>query len=209
MVGARLLHELRGYSCSRVSVEDEKRKSLCCSRSFGRVLTDLGDVVGTVATHAARASEKLRAQGLAGRLQTILVETSRFANSPPPYSYSAQLTLTLATDDTLALTRAAQRGLERIWRPGRRYVKAGLVLDGLEQAGSGLQATLFDAAPRALERAKLIAALDALNGRYGAGAVKVGAAVPAPGKPVAWAMKRDAKSPAFTTNWGERWSVKC
>ena len=209
VVGARLLHELRGYSCSRVTVEDEKRKSLCCSRSFGKVLTDLGDVAGAVATHAARVGEKLRAQGLAARLLTVFVETSRFASMPPPYSYSAQLTLTLATDDTLALTRAAQRGLERLWRPGLRYVKAGVVLDGLERAGSGLHATLFDAAPRAPERAKLMAALDALNGRYGAGAVKVGAAVAAPGKPVAWAMKRDAKSPAFTTKWGELWGVKC
>ena len=116
----------------------------------------------------------------------------------------------MATDDTLTLTRAAQRGLERIWRPGLRYVKAGLLLDGLERAGSGPQATLFEESNRVVpERAKLMAALDALNGRYGAGAVKVGAAVAAPGKPEPWAMKRDAKSPAFTTKWGELWRVKC
>ncbi|MBU6122315.1 Y-family DNA polymerase [Hymenobacter siberiensis] len=209
VVGARLLHELRGISCSRVTVEDEARKSLCCSRSFGKVLTEFEDVVGAVATHAARASEKLRDQNLAAQLLTVFVETSRFAGTPPPYSYSSQLTLTMATDDTLTLTRAARRGLERIWRPGLRYVKAGVLLDGLERAGSGPQAMLFEEAKRIPERAKLMAALDALNGRYGAGAVKVGAAVAAPGKPEPWAMKRDAKSPAFTTKWVELWGVKC
>ena len=210
VVGARLLHELRGISCSRVTVEDEARKSLCCSRSFGKVLTELGDVAGAVATHAARAGEKLRGQDLAARLLTVFVETSRYAGTPPPYSFSTQLTLTVATDDTLTLTRAAQRGLERIWRPGLRYVKAGLLLDGLERAGSGPQATLFEESNRVVpERTKLMVALDALNGRYGAGAVKVGAAVAAPGKPEPWAMRRDAKSPAFTTKWGELWRVKC
>jgi hypothetical protein len=37
--------------------------------------------------------------------------------------------------------------------------------------------------------------LDALNGRYGAGAV------PALGTREPWAMRQDAKTPAFTTKW--------
>ncbi|GAA4033316.1 translesion error-prone DNA polymerase V subunit UmuC [Hymenobacter glaciei] len=209
VVGARLLHELRGFSCSGVVVEDEVRKSVCKSRSFGQVLSELEQVAGAVATHAARAGEILRHDGLAARLLTVTVETSRFANLPPPYSHSAQLTLPVATDDTLTLTKWAQRGLERIWRPGLRYVKAGVVLDGLERAGTNQQASLFGDLGASPARAKLMGALDALNGRYGAGAVKVAAAVPAPGTREPWAMRRDAKSPAFTTKWAELWRVRC
>lgn len=209
VVGARLLHELRGFSCAGVAVEDEARKSLACTRSFGQPLTELADLAGAVATHATRAAEKLRRQGLSARLLTVFVETSKYAGQPPPYSFSAQLTLPVATDDTLTLVQAAQRGLERIWRPGRRYVKAGVVLDGLERAGAGPQATLFGDVGPTPERAGLMRAVDALNGRYGAGAVKVASAVVAPGQPVAWAMRRGAKSPAFTTSWGELWGVKC
>jgi DNA polymerase V len=137
------------------------------------------------------------------------VETSRFANLPPPYSHSAQLTLPVATDDTLTLTKWARRGLERIWRPGLRYVKAGVVLDGLERAGAQQQASLFGDVGQSPARAKLMGTLDALNGRFGAGTVKVGATVPAPGMREPWGMRRDAKSPAFTTKWGELWQVKC
>src|SRR6476661_3891670 len=209
VVGARLLHELRGFSCSGVIVEDEVRKSVCKSRSFGQVLSDLEQVAGAVATHAARAGEVLRHDGLAAQLLTVFVETSRFANLPPPYSHSAQLTLPVATDDTLTLTKWARRGLERIWRPGLRYVKAGIVLDGLERAGSNQQASLFGNVDTSPNRDKLMGALDALNGRFGSGAVKVAAAVPAPGRAEAWSMKRDAKSPAFTTKWPELWQVKC
>jgi DNA polymerase V len=209
VVGARLLHELRGFSCASVAEEDEARKSLACTRSFGQPLTELAHVAGAVATHAARAAEKLRRQGLVARLLTVFVETNRFADAPPPYSFSAQLTLPVATDDTLVLTAWAQRGLERIWRPGLRYVKAGVVLDGLERAGAEQQASLFVDAARSPERAELMRALDTLNGRYGAGAVHVGATVVGPGQREPWAMRREAKSPAFTTKWGELWGVKC
>ena len=209
VVGARLLHELRGFSCAGVVVEDEARKSLACTRSFGQPLTELADLAGAVATHVTRAGEKLRRQGLSARLLTVFVEISKYAGPPPPYSFSSQLTLPVATDDTLTLGQAAQRGLERIWRPGRRYVKAGVVLDGLERAGAGPQATLFGDLGTSPERAGLMRALDALNGRYGTGTVKVAAAVAAPGQPTAWAMRRGAKSPAFTTSWGELWGVKC
>lgn len=209
VVGARLLHELRGFSCAGVVVEDEARKSLACTRSFGQPLMELAHLAGAVATHATRAGEKLRRQGLSARLLTVFVETSKYAGPPPPYSFSAQLTLPVATDDTLTLVQAAERGLERIWRPGRRYVKAGVVLDGLERAGAGPQATLFGDVGPTPERAGLMRALDALNGRYGAGTVKVAAAAAGPGQPAAWAMRREAKSPAFTTKWGELWGVKC
>ena len=209
VVGARLLHELRGFSCSRVTVEDEARKSLCCSRSFGQVLTELDQVAGAVASHATRAGEKLRQQNLVARILTVTIETSRFATSPPPYSFSTQLTLPVATDDTLELAGWARRALERVWRPGLRYVKAGLVLDGLERAGLNQQAALFADVARSPERVKLMGALDALNGRFGAGTVKVGAMAAAPGQREAWGMRREAKSPAFTTKWGELWGVRC
>lgn len=166
-------------------------------------------MAGAVATHAARAGEKLRAQGLAARMLTVFIETSRYANAPPPYSFSAQLTLPTATDDTLTLASWARRGLARLWRPGLRYVKAGLVLDGLERAGADQQASLFAAEARTPARAKLMGALDALNGRYGSGTVRVGAALAPPGQAEAWGMRRGAKSPAFTTKWGELWQVKC
>jgi DNA polymerase V len=209
VVGARLLHELRRFSCAGIVVEDEARKSLACTRSFGQPLTELADVAGAVAGHATRAGEKLRRQGLATRLVTVFVETSRFAGLPPPYSFSTQLTLPVVTDDTLTLAQVARKGLERIWRPGKRYVKAGVVLDGLERAGTGAQATLFGDVGTRPERTGLMRALDSLNGRFGSGTVKAASSVAGPGQGPAWAMRRDVKSPAFTTSWGELWSVRC
>ncbi|QJX47838.1 Y-family DNA polymerase [Hymenobacter taeanensis] len=209
VVGARLLLELRGVPCASVVVEDEARKSLACTRSFGQPLSELTDLAGAVATHVARAGEKLRQQGLAARLLTVFVETSRYAGPPPPYSFSTQLTLPVATDDTLVLAAWARRGLERIYRPGRRYVKAGVVLDGLERAGQQQQGSLFAPLAASPERAALMRTLDGLNSRYGKGTVRVGTMVAAPGQREAWAMRREAKSPAFTTSWQELWKVRC
>ena len=169
------------------------------------MLTRLEDVAGAVATHAARAGEKLRAQGMAARLLTVFIETSRYGNTPPPYSFSAQLTLPMATDDTLMLASWARRGLERIWRPGLRYVKAGIVLDGLERAGANQQASLFADAARVAGAGQADGgagcAERALRGGRGEG----GRGGDSAGQQEPWGMRRGAKSPAFTTKWGELW----
>ena len=128
VVGARLLHELRGFSCAGVVVEDEARKSLACTRSFGQPLTELADVAGAVANHAARVGEKLRRQVLEARLLTVFVETSKYAGLPPPYSYSAQLTLPVATDDTLTLVRGPTR-------PGAAVAAGPALREGWGSAG--------------------------------------------------------------------------
>lgn len=88
-------------------------------------------------------------------------------------------------------------------------MKAGVVLDGLERAGQAVQRSLFEVAAPTPQRAQLMRALDELNGRYGAGAVRVAAAVAGPGQPAPWAGRRDARSPAFTTSWRELWGVRC
>jgi DNA polymerase V len=72
------------------------------------------------------------------------------------------LSLDPAIADTLALIRASQAGLQRIWRDGYRYTKAGVMLTDL-QAAETVQATLFEAEAR-LRSEKLMAVLDGLNG---------------------------------------------
>lgn len=143
---------------------------MCCSRTFGRPLTNFPDVTGAVSAFASRAAEKLRRQGDAAHLLTVLLSKSRFGLEAPPYSASAVLTLPVATSDTLELVRFARAALKRLWQPGQRYTKAGVILDGLEPAGQA-QLSLFEAPLVSAKRARLMAELDALNRRFGKGTV--------------------------------------
>src|SRR5215472_17825894 len=60
VVGQRLLHELRGVSCLALEEIEPQRKSICCSRSFGRSVTELAELSEAVCSYLSRAAEKLR-----------------------------------------------------------------------------------------------------------------------------------------------------
>ena len=222
VVGARLVQELNGWPCAGLHHPSEdgtlSRQSISCSRTFGRPLAAFSDVLAAVAAFLSRAAEKLRRQGDMAHVLMVFIGKNRFApNVPPPYSASATLTLPSGpTADTMLLLAYARSLLARIWEPGVCYTKAGVVLDGLEPPGTGQQLTLFapataggggeELAPAA-QRPQLMATLDALNGRFGRGTVRLACAVPSPTPPAPagrgssspWAGKSQWCSPAFTT----------
>jgi DNA polymerase V len=220
VVGARLVQELRGLPCAGLHPSEDgslSRKSISCSRTFGRPLSGYSDVLGAVAAFLSRAAEKLRAQGDTAHVLTVYISKNRFAtNAAPPFSRSATLTLPAGpTADTTVLLGYARAMLNRLWEPGTTYQKAGVVLDGLEPPGTGQQLGLFDQAPAQVvvpnkptlltQRPGLMTTLDALNNRYGRGTVKVATALATDslamtenGRPP-WEGKAQWRSPAFTT----------
>ncbi|EPN12629.1 RulB protein [Pseudomonas syringae pv. actinidiae ICMP 19070] len=53
--------ELAGTACLELDEVEPPRQEICCSRMFGKRLTELGPIKEAVATYMMRASEKLRA----------------------------------------------------------------------------------------------------------------------------------------------------
>ena len=207
----RTAWELRGVPC--VAAEGATpRRSLVRSRSFGERTARLDLALEAVATHAARAAEKLRAEGLeAGALQVFLTTGG---HGPGPHRQgSAMLPFTHPTASTFTVVGLARQLLrschvaeDRAGRP-LRYLKVGVVLTELAPCGPA-QSDLFT--PRAAEHPALLAAVDRLNARFGRHTV----AVAAQGHPArlarietaetgtpAWAMRREHMSPRYTTAW--------
>ncbi|RFP63415.1 Y-family DNA polymerase [Hymenobacter lapidiphilus] len=219
VVGWRLVQELRGQPCQDLNPSEDGtlgRQSISCSRSFGQRLTAFDDLWGAVSTYLSRAAEKLRAQGAQAHILTVFLSQDRYdTHIPPPYTRSTTLTLPGGpTADTLLLLVYGRRMLEKLYEPGHRYVKAGVVLDGLEPPGRGQQLSLFApadsvtnrpaATPESDARARqLMQSLDSLNRQFGRGTVRPAASVAppaAPGQPAApWLGRAEHRSPAFTT----------
>ncbi|RPD43735.1 Y-family DNA polymerase [Hymenobacter sediminis] len=221
VVGWRLVQELRGQPCQGLQPSEDgtlARQSIRCSRTFGQRLSHFDELWGAVSSYLSRATEKLRAQGKQAHLLTVFISQDRFdTRVPPPYTRSATLTVPGGpTSDTLRLLAYARRLVERLYEPGRVYVKAGVVLDGLEPAGRGQQLDLFAPAPGAApplscsnnRSQQLMQQVDALNRRFGRGTVRPAAAVVAAGQPVPWAGKAQHRSPAYTTRLEELLWVK-
>ncbi|WP_412070606.1 Y-family DNA polymerase [Rubrivirga sp. IMCC43871] len=216
----RTAMELRGVSCLPLDQAPVTRQTLVKSRSFGEPVTDLGSLCQAVATHAARAAEKLRAEELvAGRISAF-ISTKGFG-SGPHRSGGMDEALVEATADTTALVAAARRCLVRahIAHDGQgrpyRYRKAGVMLAEIRPEGTQ-QRPLFSitdrhrSAPPQL-RAALMESLDAANRRFGKQAVVVASqgcpsmlaqTRAASGAP-AWEMRRERMSPRYTTRWDE------
>nr|WP_314471496.1 Y-family DNA polymerase [uncultured Sphingomonas sp.] len=192
----RLVAELQGVAASVVEVVEPQRKGMAVTRSFGTPVTDLETLMGAVAQYAMRAGEKLRSHGLVAAQLTVFFHTNPHNRDRPQHHGSRRMTLHPMTDDSLELLAAARRGVEAAWRDGFAYTKAGIMLDDLVAA---------DLRPRTLfeghtdRRARLMTALDEVNGRFG----RYTAVPAAQGFKRDWRMRAEAKSPAWTTRIAE------
>ncbi|PAP76338.1 Y-family DNA polymerase [Rubrivirga marina] len=216
----RTVYELRGLPCVRDGDGPVERKTMVRSRSFGEPVEDAETVRRAVATHAARAAEKLRAEGLvAGRVGAFC--TTKGYGPGPHRTGWVERELTVASARTPDLIRAALLSLGEAFiaadERGRpyRYRKAGVVLGELRPAGTE-QRALFDSDERTPEwtaaQGRLMDALDACNRKFGRRAVAFAAMGPpsalrkardgSDGAP-RWEMRRERMSPRYTTRWDE------
>jgi DNA polymerase V len=192
VVGARIVEELRGVSCLPLEKCPQARKSVTCSRSFGVLVESFDEIREAVAVYMTKAAERLRRSRLAAGVVTVFINTSRF-DPGPQYSNSATHELAYATDSTDELLSWALKALVRIYRPGYRYKKAGVMLNRLAPADQ-LTMRLFGA-DRFEKSRRVMKAVDEINARHGRDTVRFGAARPG-GR---WETKFLRRSRRYTT----------
>jgi len=197
VVLARTVEELRGVSCLDLEDVAPPRQQIMTSRSFGLPVTELADLRQAVTAYTTRAAEKLRADGqLAGEIQ-VFIRTSPFKPDAPSYSGALQMHLPEPTDDTLRLVKAAGILLQRLYRPGFQYQKAGILLSELQPA-TLRQGQLFDPAD-SRRRDTLMTVMDQLNRKMGQDTLFLAGA----GIDRSWRMRQGNRSPRYTTHWAE------
>ena len=201
VVMERLCYELRGISCLKLEEVTPAKQQIIASRSFGKLVTSQTELAQSVATHAARAAEKLRSQdGVTGAL-TVFIQTNPFKQNEPQHHQSITIPLAEATDNTLTLTNAALAGLQRIYQPHFRYKKAGVILNLISDKPT-MQQSLFEDVQSKGKSASLMKAVDAINTRFGNAVIRSAAAGTHQTKQ-AWQMRSNNRSPNYTTQWDE------
>jgi DNA polymerase V len=199
VVMERIVLELRGVSCIPLESIPPPRKQILTSRSFGERLTALDDLRAAVSAFAARSGEKLRSQGLCARALCVFIHTSPFDTARPAYSNAVTIQFDCPSQDSGFLIRSALRGLERIFRPGFAYQRAGILLPDLIPSGME-QRTLFAVNREDKSRdGRLMEALDRINRVYGRQTLRYASE----GLGGRWRMRQQLKSPAYTTRWSE------
>ncbi|MCT4932846.1 DUF4113 domain-containing protein, partial [Pseudomonas aeruginosa] len=194
--------ELRGTPCLELEDAAPPKQEICCSRMFGKRLHDLPPIREAVATYAARACEKLRAQGSVCKRVQVSIRTGMFNPDEPKFAKGVSMELPYPTDDTRLITKAACEGLECLYRPGFAFSKAEVLLLDLRRPGE-FTGDIF--AEVQSERAtKAMAVMDAINARWGRGTVRPGGVPAAP----EWGMRRELMSRSYTTRLDELWEVQ-
>jgi DNA polymerase V len=201
VVAERTVRELQGIPCLQVEDVPPPKKEVACTRAFGEPVGTLAPLQEAVSDYAGRAAFKLRGQRTRAAQVLVFIHTNPFRRSEKQYARSATVPLRRPGNDTAAITQAALRGLASIWQPGYRIHKAGVILLDLQDESVEQGELSLDAAPERND-ARLMAAMDRLNDRYGRGTVQV-ASAGLGGEARSWTMKQQWRTPQYTTRWDD------
>lgn len=198
----RIVQELQGEP--RIDLEQDipARQQIIASRTFSVPVYTADEMAESIREYMGRAAAKLRAQGSVAGTLGIWIETNRFRTQDAQHNGSGTVTLPKATDDSGILTAWAVALMRRIYKPGHRYWKSGVMLLDLAAKGTE-QLALFGAPPIVSEdrRSNTMRVMDAVNRKWGRGTLGIGSAGLQGARQ--WSMQRRILSPRYTTQWAE------
>ena len=204
----RTWRELNGEDCVP-NEEMAKKKSICTSRSFNGMITDLDGLRTHVSNYAARCAEKLRQQGTVASIVGVFLNTNAFREDLPQYWNFQEMRLVTPSSSTITIVKAANEVLQKLYRQGYHYKKAGVIVMGIGP-NSPIQQDLFDINAEQFEKMKrLDAVIDRINKVNGTETIVLGSLQytqkDGKGKAnvFANAIKHDYKSKNPTTRWSD------
>jgi DNA polymerase IV len=166
--GEDLARRARG-SDDRPIVTERAAKSISQEITFARDVTDRATLERTLREQAAAIAQKLRRDDIAGTTVKLKIRWPDFSTP------TRQLTLPQPTDEPEAIAEAALRLFGQIWTPGQAVRLVGVGVSGLGSPPRQLGLWDAPAAPTPEEQARqqrVIAALAAIQARFGVGAVR-------------------------------------
>lgn len=189
--------------------EMAKKKSICTSRSFNGMVSDFDTLKTHVSNYAARCAEKLRAQDTVASIIGVFLHTNLFREDLPQYWNFQEKRLTVPTNSTIDICKAATEVLKSIYVKGYHYKKAGVIVMGIGP-NSPMQLDLFDYNAEQFQKMKrLDAVIDRINKVNGTETIVLGSQQytqkDGKGKAEVFAnaIKHDFLSKNPTTRWSD------
>ena len=215
VVAIRTWKELNGEDC--IPMEDmsmktmvrTNRQSICTSRSFPGMVTDMTALRTSISNFAARCAEKLRKQQSVAQTVSVFIDTNHFREDLPQYWNMAEERLLTPSNSTQQIVQTATRCMERVFRQGYHYKRAGVIVMGISP-DNGVQTNFIDYDSERHEKMKrLDEALDKINREYGSETIVLGSQQytkpEGKGKADVFkdSIKHDFRSPCYTTRWSD------
>ncbi len=194
VLSSRTAMELRGIPCINLETKQTKRKSCVVSRSFGKRIETFQELKEAIANYCLNASEKIRSESLVAKAITVFIRTSPFQRNYGYYSNAKTIDFPIATNNSIETVKTAISILEKIFKNGYQYQKAGIMLTGLrnDDGRKNLFSSVKDEKINSLMRS-----IDNTNYRYGRSTLSLASA----GVQKKWNMRRQYSSKIDTADF--------
>lgn len=203
VVVERTIRELNGVACLDLESITPDKKQIYCTRSFGTKATDKETLRKALVHYASRATEKMRQQHHLATVLHVFIKTS--PHQPNYYAASQVIQLPYPTDDSRLIASAVSTCLDRLFKQGHAYLKAGIGIIEM-QAKTTHQFDFFETGQSA-QTARLMNVMDKINQRHGKGSLFIAAQGSNPSR--TWYMRQQFLSPQYTTQWADIPIVNC
>lgn len=192
IVGLRLKHDLQGVPTLDLE-ERQIKKNIATTRSFETNYTEYEQLAERISTFASSCAEKLRKQNSCCNSLMVFIHTNGHRTDLPQYSRNIVVKLPFPTNSSIELAKFATQALQRIFKNGYAYKKAGVIVQDFTQANS-LQKKLFE--NRDERHIPLMQAIDKMNLLFGQQKIRLASQ----DTKRVWKMKQQKLSPRYTTN---------
>ncbi|MCE2743768.1 MAG: Y-family DNA polymerase [Fluviicola sp.] len=201
VVGLRLKHDLAGIPT--LDLEDIKpRKNIATTRSFERNLTHYQDLKERITTFAVSCSEKLRKQNSCCTSVMVFIRTNNHRTELEQYNNSIVIKLPFPTNSSIEIAQFACEGLNKIYRKGYQYKKAGVIIMDFRPQNE-IQLNIFNNSNP--KHSPLMKVIDKINASFGQQKIKLASQ----DLKRVWKMKQERLSPRYTTKLSDVILIKC
>lgn len=199
----KMIMELRGISSIGLDNHKDPKKNIMSSRSFGKAITSLTLLEESIASYVANACTRLREQGSKASGIYVILKVNKYHIKDPTdksYKYAKSLYFMSPSADTSYITKIAKQLLKELYISGLQYKKAGIMLLDCKESSS-IQRSFFEENDE--ERGdELMSLMDKTNARFGKATLHFAAEGTKSSKST-WQMKRELKSPSYSSYWDD------
>ena len=203
IVVLRIAKELKGIKCLDIESQHKTKKNICTSRSFGNPTSDYNTIKAAISTFAVRCCEKLRKQKTSASELRIFIYTNPFNPKHKQYYGTKKIKLERATNDNQIIVQEVIKGLQKIYKKGYIYKKAGVIVSNITQENQ-VQLNLFDQIRNREKYTKISKVIDRINSSMGRDKLRIATQ----GFDRKWKMKQEQLSQCYTTRIDEILTVK-
>jgi len=195
--GERTQLELKGIPCIDIESIPPVTQSIVCSRSFGRPVSNIEEMIESVSSFTTRAIKNLRKKKKVARNITIFITTNPFKETRQ-YANFIQGHLPDYSAYTPDFINLAISLLKKIYKNNHLYKKSGVMLTDIIDENK-IYPTIFIEPYGHDKRHQVMQVVDKINHKYGKEQILFASS----GINNKWRMRRELSSPRCTTRWDE------